>query len=72
MMNVLKPDKKLAVVSALVEGVSIRSIERMTGVHRDTIMRLPVRVGEKCQSILDEVQVRAYNFYTPRPSGRTS
>lgn len=35
-------------VAALVEGVSIRSIERMTGVHRDTIMRLLVKVGENC------------------------
>jgi IS1 family transposase len=53
-MNVLRPEKKLAVISALVEGVSIRSIERMTGVHRDTIMRLTVRVGERCAEILDE------------------
>ncbi len=38
-MNKLKKDKQLAVISALVEGNSIRSVERMTGVHRDTIMR---------------------------------
>lgn len=53
-MNVLRPEKQLAVVSALVEGASIRSIERMTGVHRDTIMRLLVRVGGQCATILDE------------------
>jgi hypothetical protein len=53
-MNVLKTEKKLAVISAPVEGVSIRSIERMTGVHRDTIMRLTVRVGERCSEILGE------------------
>ncbi len=35
-MNSLKKEKQLAVISALVEGVSIRSIERMTGVHRDS------------------------------------
>ena len=34
-VNTLKTEKQLAVVSALVEGVSIRSIERMTGVHRE-------------------------------------
>ncbi len=39
-MNTLAADKKLAIVSNLVEGASIRSIERMTGVHRDTIMRV--------------------------------
>jgi hypothetical protein len=51
-MNVLKAEKQLAVVAALVEGVSIRSIERLTGVHRDTIMRLTVRVGTHCQQLL--------------------
>jgi len=30
----------------LAEGSSIRSIERLTGIHRDTIMRLGVRVGQ--------------------------
>ena len=54
-MNQLKPEKKLlAVISAPVEGNSIRSVERMTGVHRDTILRLLVRVGERCQRILGE------------------
>ena len=53
-MNVLKPEKQLVVLSALVEGVSIRSIERMTGIHRDTIMRLLVRVGGHCSELLDE------------------
>lgn len=38
----------------LCEGSSIRAIERMTGVHRDTIMRLGVRMGEGCRKILDE------------------
>lgn len=53
-MNKLNVDKQTAIVSALVEGSSIRSTERMTGVHRDTIMRLMVRVGEGCQRIMDE------------------
>ena len=52
-MNTLKQEKKLAVISALVEGNSIRSTERMTGVHRDTIMRLLVSVGGKCSELLD-------------------
>jgi len=53
-MNTLKPEKQAAVLSALVEGNSIRSIERMTGIHRDTIMRLMVRVGTACEKVLDE------------------
>ncbi len=46
MANVLKLDKQVAVISGLVEGMSARSIERVTGVHRDTILRLMVRVAE--------------------------
>lgn len=41
-------------MSALCEGTSIRAIERMTGVHRDTIMRLGVKVGEACAKMHDE------------------
>jgi IS1 family transposase len=33
--------------------MSIRSTERLTGVHRDTIMRLGVRVGEGCARLHD-------------------
>jgi hypothetical protein len=44
-MNVLPFDKQVAIISALTEGCSIRTTERLTGVHRDTIMRLAARVG---------------------------
>ncbi len=53
MTNVLSKDKQIAVVSALAEGSSIRSIERMTGVDRNTIMNLGVRVGKGCTALLD-------------------
>lgn len=53
MANVLQTEKKIAIVAALAEGSSIRSIERMTGVHRDTIMRLGVKVGQGCTSLMD-------------------
>src|SRR5438270_8547578 len=53
MANVLNTDKQIAVIGALAEGSSIRSIERITGVHRDTIMRLGVRVGQGCAKVLD-------------------
>jgi IS1 family transposase len=53
MANVLNADKQIAVIGALAEGSSIRSIERITGVHRDTIMRLGVKVGEGCAKMLD-------------------
>ena len=54
MPNVLPLEKQTSVISMLAEGNSIRSIERMTGVHRDTIMRLGVRIGEGCQRLMDE------------------
>jgi hypothetical protein len=44
-MNVLRFDQQIAVISALTEGCSIRATERLTGVHRDTIMRLAARVA---------------------------
>jgi IS1 family transposase len=53
MANTLPTEKKIMAVAMLAEGNSIRSIERMTGVHRDTIMRLGVRVGEGCKKIMD-------------------
>jgi IS1 family transposase len=53
MANVLNKDKQTAIIAALAEGSSIRSIERITGVHRDTIMRLGVRVGKGCQMLMD-------------------
>ena len=57
MANQLKTEKKITAVSMLCEGNSIRSIERMTGVHRDTIMRLGVRVGKGCQEVMDKKMV---------------
>ena len=53
MANNLSKDKQIAVIAALAEGSSIRSIERMTGIHRDTIMRLGVRVGQGCTALMD-------------------
>jgi hypothetical protein len=46
-------DKQIMVIGAPAEGSTIRSIERMTGVHRDTIMRLGVKVGQGCTALMD-------------------
>lgn len=50
-MSILPIEKQASFVSALTEGCSIRATERMTGAHRDTIMRLGVRVGQGCESL---------------------
>jgi len=50
----LKANQQVSVISALVEGCSIRSTERLTGVHRDTITKLVVRVGRACERLMRE------------------
>ncbi len=52
-VNVLSRQEQLAVLNLIVEGNSIRSTERLTGVHRDTIMRLIARVGARCRAMMD-------------------
>jgi IS1 family transposase len=52
-MNKLSQEKQELILSHLVEGNSIRSIERITGVHRDTIIRLMLRAGDKAQDVMD-------------------
>lgn len=54
-MNILPFDKQIAAISALTEGCSIRATERLTGTHRDSIMRLGVRVGEGCAQLHDSL-----------------
>ncbi len=56
-MIILPADKQVAIAAALTEGVSIRAVERLTGVHRDTIMRVGVRIGEGCAALHDSMMV---------------
>ena len=48
----LPQDKAENVLRLLLEGMSVRSAERVTGVHRDTILRLLVRSGQRCRGLL--------------------
>jgi len=52
-MYTLSTEKKLAVLSALVEGNSLRAISRMTDVDRNTITSLLVHTGDHCNDLLD-------------------
>ncbi len=52
-MSVLPFEKQVTVIAALCDGMSIRAIERLTGIHRDTIMRLGARVGAGCERLHD-------------------
>lgn len=47
-------DKALLCLSLLVEGNSIRSTERITGVHRDTVTNLLLLAGARCERLLSE------------------
>jgi len=48
MANVISFEKKVAVLSALVEGCSVRSTARLTGVSKGAVLRLLVAVGAVC------------------------
>lgn len=54
MSNVLPMGERVRVVSALVEGTSLRATERLTGVFRQAITNLLLTVGEGCRGLLDE------------------
>lgn len=53
-MNKVSLARRTQIINCLVEGNSIRSIERMTDTRRDTIMRLLVQVGNGCAKLSDE------------------
>jgi transposase-like protein/IS1 family transposase len=47
-------DRALNALQLLLEGMSIRSVERVTDIHRDTILRLLILASERCQRLMDE------------------
>ncbi len=47
-MNQLKTAKRVAILSALVEGNSLRSTQRMTGVSINTVTKLLIDAGTAC------------------------
>jgi len=51
---ILAENKALMCLALLVEGNSVRSTERITGVHRDTILDLLITVGEKCERLMED------------------
>ena len=53
-MNVLPMEKQIQIVSSLVEGNSVRATARMVGVEHKTVMRVLLRVGDRCARLLNE------------------
>src|SRR5271163_4084309 len=52
--NFIGREKQIQILRLLSEGNSIRSTERLTGIHRDTIMRTVVRFGTQCRAFLND------------------
>ncbi len=53
MANILPRERQLSVLHHLVEGNTLRSTTRLTGVHRTTIQNLLVDFGGRCQEFMD-------------------
>jgi hypothetical protein len=53
MANVLSIAKQTAIITALVEGCSVRSTSRMTGASKGAVLRTLVKVGKACQEDQD-------------------
>lgn len=53
-MNRLDSTTRAQVIHSLIEGCSIRSTVRMTGVAKKTVMRILVEVGEVCAIYQDQ------------------
>src|SRR5271163_589043 len=53
-MNILSLTKRVQVVAALIEGNSINSIVRMTGVAKHTILKLLEDIGCVCAALHDQ------------------
>lgn len=51
-MNLLATAKRVQILSALVEGNSLRAVSRMTGCSVNTSMKLLVDLGNACQDYL--------------------
>ena len=49
----IAPKRGISVLYSLLEGLSIRSTERITNIHRDTILDLLVKAGNKCARLLE-------------------
>lgn len=47
-------EKAVAVVQHLVEGCSVRTTERITGVEKRTILSLLALVGERCEKMMEQ------------------
>jgi IS1 family transposase len=56
-MNKLSREKKVQVIAAMVEGLGVNAISRMTGVCKNSILRILAEVGRACAEYQDRTLV---------------
>src|SRR5947209_3259055 len=49
----IAPERAAEALSMMLEGMSVRAISRLTGLHKNTILSLMLTAGERCQRLLD-------------------
>ena len=49
-----QPELATRAIQCLLEGCSIRSTERLTGLNRNTIMSLLILAGQRCEKLMNE------------------
>ncbi len=54
-MNRLSVTDRAKVINCLIEGCSLRSTGRLTGVAKKTVSRILVEVGEACAAYHDKI-----------------
>jgi transposase-like protein len=64
-MHILSRDKQIEVIAALCDGLGIRATARITGVNRETVGSLALRVGRGCAELHDRMM---NGVRTSRPS----
>lgn len=50
----IEPEKAIQAIHLLCEGMGIRAIERLTGIHRDTVLNVLETAGDKCARLMEE------------------
>ncbi len=50
----ISEEKAVQILNMLVEGVGVNATSRLTGVHKETVLRVLALAGERCERILDE------------------
>jgi transposase-like protein len=56
-MNILTKEKRIRVLRVLVEGNSIRATVRITGVAKNTVVKLLRDAGKACEQYHNKVMV---------------